>query len=255
MRLLVAGVLFFEFFSVCLGQTVQRPAQVNKDEQALRQLEDVWLGSYLRGDKATFDRIVADDFTSTDESAKFRNKVQEREAIQAPPSTVKATLTNEDVQIRIYGDNAVVTGRIVSRVQLSGQPEISFQSRFTDTFLKRRGRWQVVARHYSRLPPERTAVKLDPKIYDTYVGQYELAPGFVLNVARESDKLTSQATGQPKFELLPESEIAFFIKDISALFIFMRDGKGEVNQLITIQDGRIVSAKRIKGSAISPGRA
>ena len=245
MRLLVAGMLFLAFFSVCSGQAVQTPAQVNKDEQALKQLENEWLGSYLRGDKATFDRIVADDFTSTDESAKFRNKAQEREVIQAPPSTIKASLTNEDVQIRIYGDSAIVTGRIVSRTQLSGQPEISFQSRFTDTLLRRRGRWEVVARHYSRLPPERTVVKLDPNIYDAYVGQYELAPGFILNVAREGDKLTTQGTGQPKFELLPESEIGFFIKNFSALFIFMRDGKGDVNQLITIQDGRIISAKRI----------
>jgi ketosteroid isomerase-like protein len=246
MRLLVAGIMFFAFFSVCLAQTAQRPAQVSKDEQALRRLENEWLGSYLRGDKATFDRIVANDFTSTDESAMFRNKAQERENIQAPPSNIKASLTNEDLQLRIYGDSAVVTGRIVSRAQLSGQPEISFQSRFTDTLLKRRGRWQVVARHYSRLPPKRTAVKLDPKIYDSYAGQYELAPGFIINVAREGDKLTSQSTGQPKFELLPESELGFFIKDISALFIFMRNVKGQVNQLITIQDGRIISAKRIK---------
>lgn len=132
------------------------------------------------------------------------------------------------------------------KAQPGGQTEISFQSRFTDTLLKRQGRWQVVARHYSRLPPERLAVKLDPKTYDAYIGQYELAPGFFLSVTREGDKLISQATGQPKFELLPESEIGFFIKDISALFIFMRDEKGEVNQLITIQDGRILSAKRIK---------
>jgi len=246
MRLLVAVVLFLALFSICLGQTVQTRAQVNKDEQALRRLEDEWLGSYLRGDKATWDRIVADDFTSTDESARFRNKAQEREVIQAPPSTIKASLTNEDLQIRIYGDSAIVTGRIVSRAQLGSQPEISFQSRFTDTLLKRRGKWQVFARHYSRLPPERTAVKLDPKIYDAYVGQYELAPGFVLSVAREGNTLMTQATGQPKVELLAESEIGFFIKDISAVFVFMRDEKGEVNQLITIQDGRIIAAKRIK---------
>jgi ketosteroid isomerase-like protein len=246
MRLLIAGVLFFAFLSVGLGQTVQRTAQANKDEQALRRLEDEWLGSYLRGDKATFERIVAPDFTGTDESAKVRNKEQERELIQAPPSSIKASLTNEDVQVRIYGDTALVNGRIVYKAQPSGQTEISFQSRFTDTLLKRGGSWQVFARHYSRLPPERTAVKLDPRIYDAYVGQYELSPGFVLSVAREGDALMTQATGQPKVELLPESEIGFFIKDISAVFVFMRDEKGEVNQLITIQDGRIIAAKRIK---------
>ena len=224
----------------------KKATQGSKDEQEVRRLEDEWLGSYLRGDKTTFGRIVAGDFTGTDESAKVRNKVQERELIQAPPSSIKASLTNEDIQVRIYGDTAVVVGRIVYKAQPGGQTEISFQSRFTDTLLKRQGRWQVVARHYSRLPPERLAVKLDPKTYDAYIGQYELAPGFFLSVTREGDKLISQATGQPKFELLPESEIGFFIKDISALFIFMRDEKGEVNQLITIQDGRILSAKRIK---------
>jgi len=124
--------------------------------------------------------------------------------------------------------------------------EGSFQSRFTDTLLKSKGNWRVVARHYSRLPPERTAIKLDPKVYDAYSGQYELAPGFFLNITRAGDRLITQATGQPQYELLPESEIAFFIKDISALFVFMRNEQGEVSQLITIQDGRIISAKKTK---------
>lgn len=237
---------FFERIVFQSSQVVQRPGHASKDEQELRRLEDEWLGSYLRGDKATFDLIVADDFTGTDESAKVRNKAQERELIQASPSSLKASLTNEDLLVRIYGDTAVVVGRIVFKAQPGGQTEIGFQSRFTDTLLKRKERWQVVARHYSRLPPERVPIKLDPKIYDAYIGQYELAPSVVLSVTRDGDRLITQATGQPKFDLLPESEIAFFIKDISALFVFMRDEKGGVSKLITIQDGRIISAKRIK---------
>ncbi len=246
MRLIVASVLVLALFALGSSQIAQRSAQDGKEAQELRRLEDEWLSSYLRADKTIFDRIVADDFTGTDESAKVRNKAQERELIQAPPGSIKASLTNEDVQLRIYGDTAVVTGRIVYKAQLGGPVEISFQSRFTDTFLKRLGRWQVVARHYSRLPPERTAVKLDPKVYEAYIGQYEIAPNFAFTVTKEGDKLVSQATGQPKFELLPESETAFFIKDIPALFIFMRGDKGDVNQLITVQDGRIVSAKRFR---------
>ena len=246
MRLVVAGLLSFALVPVGFGQLVQKLEQVMQDERALKRLEDQWLGSYLRGDKATFDRIVAESFTGTDESAKVRSKAQERELIQAPPASVKASLTNKDVQVRIYGDTAIVTGRIVVKTQLGGQAEISFQSRFTDTFLKRQERWQVVARHYSRVPVERTAVKLDPKIYDQYVGQYEVAPNFVLTVTKEGEKLMSRATGQPNFELLPVSEVAFFIKDLSALFIFMRGESGAVERMITIQDGLIISAKRVE---------
>ena len=246
MRLVVVGLLSFALVPVGFGQLVQKLEQAIQDEQALKKLEDQWLGSYLRGDKATFDRIVADSFTGTDESARVRSKTQERELIQAPPASVKASLTNKDVQVRLYGDTAIVTGRIEVKTQLSGQSEISFQSRFTDTFLRRQDRWQVVARHYSRVPVERTVVKLDPKVYDQYVGQYEVAPNFALTVTKEGERLKSQATGQPQFELLPVSEFAFFIKDISALFIFMRGQGGQVEQMITVQDGVIITAKRVK---------
>lgn len=246
MRLVVAGLVSFVLAHVISGHVVQKTTQATGDEQAVRKLEDEWLGAYLRGDKATFDRITSADFTSTDESAKIRNKAEEREIIQAPPASIKTSLTNEDVQVRIYGETAIVNGRIVLKAHPGGQAEISFQSRFTDTLLKRQGQWQVVARHYSRLPPQRTPIKLDPTVYNAYIGQYELAPGFFMSVTKEGDRLMTQGTGQPKLELLPESDIAFFIKDISALFVFMRDEKGEVSQLITIQDGRIISAKRIK---------
>jgi ketosteroid isomerase-like protein len=246
MQLVVAGLLSLVLVPVGFGQLVQKLEQAIQDERALKSLEDQWLGSYLRGDKATFDRIVADSFTGTDESAIVRTKAQERELIQAPPASIKTSLTNKDVQVRIYDDTAIVTGRIVVKTQLSGQAEISFQSRFTDTFLRRQERWQVVARHYSRLPPERTVVKLDPKVYDQFVGQYEVAPNFILTVTKEGEKLKSQATGQPQFELLPVSEVAFFIKDISALFIFMRGKSGEVEQMMTVQDGRIIQARRVK---------
>ena len=126
MKLLILGVFVFTLFNPGFGH--QRTTQSSKDEQEVRRLEDEWLGSYLRGDKTTFDRLVAEVFTSTDESAKVRDKAQEREIIQAPPSSIKASLTNEDVQVRIYGDTAIVNGRIVSKAQPGGQAEISFQS-------------------------------------------------------------------------------------------------------------------------------
>ncbi len=248
MRLLVAAVLILAMIPLASSQTIsQKVPQESKDVEELKRLEDEWLNSYLRGDKATFDRVVADDFTGTDESAVLRNKAQERELVQAPPpSPIKVSLTNEEVQVRLHGDTAIVTGRIVQKAERPGQDSFGFQSRFTDTFLKRQGRWQVVARHYSRLPPERTAIKLDPKIYDAYVGEYEIAPNIVFHVTKEGDKLTSQVTGQPKAEMLPESESGFFVQGIPAQFIFIRDEKGQVARMIVLQDGRTISMRRVR---------
>jgi hypothetical protein len=44
---------------------------LNNREKELRQLEDEWLSCYVSGDKATYDRIVADEFTGTDEAVSF----------------------------------------------------------------------------------------------------------------------------------------------------------------------------------------
>ena len=241
MRFLSSGLILLAMLSLTLAQTENERAQ-NTADQELKRLENEWLNSYLRGDKQAFDRIVSDDFTRTDESGKFATKAEERALIQAPPGSVDASLTNEDMQVRVYGNAAIVTGRIVAKVQGS----LNFQSRFTDTFIKREGRWQVVARHYSRVPTERMAISVDSKIYDAYVGQYEIAPNVVLDITKEGERLMSQATGQPKMELLPESEIEFFIKGFTAQFVFVRDGTGRVTKLIINQEGQRVTTKRLK---------
>jgi hypothetical protein len=65
-------------------------------------------------------------------------------------------------------------------------------------------------------------------------------------VTKENERLMSQTTGQQKMELLPESEIEFFIKGFTAQFIFVRDKSGRVTKLIINQDGQRVTAKRLK---------
>ena len=78
------------------------------------------------------------------------------------------------------------------------------------------------------------------------VDGYELAPGLALGVFKEGESLFGQAAGQPKFELHPESEVVFFLIEPPALFLFIRNDKGQVAQMLHIQDGRVTAAKKIK---------
>jgi D-alanyl-D-alanine carboxypeptidase len=87
-------------------------------------------------------------------------------------------------------------------------------------------------------------VRVDPSIYDAYVGQYELAPGFVLTVTREGDHLMTQATGQSKVEIFPASETEFFLKVVDARVTFVRGPGGKVDQLVLHQGGRDMAARR-----------
>lgn len=94
------------------------------------------------------------------------------------------------------------------------------------------------------LPKEPQAAKVDPSTYDAYVGEYELAPGFSLVVTREGDHIFTQATGQQKIEIYPESETRFFLKVVDAQIDFVPGPDGKVSGLVLHQGGRDLPGKR-----------
>ena len=94
-------------------------------------------------------------------------------------------------------------------------------------------------------PRERVITKVDPAIYDRYVGEYEVMPGLILTVTKEGDKLFSQSQGQPRSEMLPESETTFFLRDIDAQFTFVREG-GQTVRVVVRRGARDFPARKIK---------
>ena len=96
-----------------------------------------------------------------------------------------------------------------------------------------------------QVPVVRTVAKVDPKAYDAYVGQYQLAPTFILTVTREGDRLMTQATGQGKLEVFPESDTKFFLTVVDAQITFVKDDSGKVTHLILHQGGRDQKATRM----------
>jgi serine-type D-Ala-D-Ala carboxypeptidase/endopeptidase len=87
------------------------------------------------------------------------------------------------------------------------------------------------------LSPPRTETTLDPETLADYVGNYPLAPTFVLAVTREGGRLFVQATGQPRFEVFAEKRDAFFVKVVDAQLTFTRDASGAVTGLVLHQNG------------------
>ena len=90
----------------------------------------------------------------------------------------------------------------------------------------------------------RTAIQVDPKILELYVGTYELQKGFDLVVTVEDGKLITQATGQGKVPLYAESEAKFFPTVIPAEMEFFKDDKGKVSFLVLRQNGNDMKAPK-----------
>jgi hypothetical protein len=99
-------------------------------------------------------------------------------------------------------------------------------------------------------PREHKAITVAPKVFDGYVGRYQLAPNFILTVTREGSHLFMQATGQPKFEVFPESERDYFLTVVDAQVTFQADTHGRATNLVLHQNGANITGKRIESSVL-----
>ena len=95
-------------------------------------------------------------------------------------------------------------------------------------------------------PKERKEIEVDPEIYNQLTGNYQLFPGFILNITKEENKLILQATGQPKFQIFPESENEFFLKVVDAQITFEKPVDGVCSKIILHQNGQHTPGNRVQ---------
>jgi uncharacterized protein (TIGR02246 family) len=121
-------------------------------ERQLRQLERAWLDAYEQHDAAAMERILADDFAITHPDGQIQTRAQVLESVKRmreKSATSAMTFATEDVQVRIDGDTALLSGKLVQQSERGGAT--SRQLAYTDTYAKRDGRWQVVSSHLKQL--------------------------------------------------------------------------------------------------------
>jgi len=92
---------------------------------------------------------------------------------------------------------------------------------------------------------ERTPVKVDPSILESYAGRYLLDGRTLVVITKEGDKLMGQPGGSPKAELVPQSETTFFVKEANSEVTFERDEKGNVVRFAMKNATQSQTAKRL----------
>lgn len=134
-----------------------------------------------------------------------------------------------DVTVQPYGDVAVVHYRLDSRMEFDHQP-VQKEERITEAFHREAGKWKTIAYQKAAIPGEMVPARVDPSVYDDYVGRYRLYPGYVFTVVREGDRLELDSpTGDP-VQLLPETESSYVVKGTVHRIIFVRDADGRVTR-------------------------
>ena len=95
-------------------------------------------------------------------------------------------------------------------------------------------------------PKQRTAIEVRSEILTAYVGTYQLAPSFAIEVTFKDGALYARPTDQPALRLWPESETEFFLKEVDAQVTFERDAQGKVTGLVLHQGGQASKGAKIK---------
>lgn len=92
---------------------------------------------------------------------------------------------------------------------------------------------------------ERKEIDVDPSTLDDYVGEYSIG-GTPMFITLDDEQLKTQITGQPKFDIFPESENKFFLKVVDAQLEFKRDKQGEVTGAVLYQNGQQIEVPKKK---------
>jgi ketosteroid isomerase-like protein len=141
----VFSLLLFADLTLMAGAQPEPSAPASAELTKL--LTDFLVGA--SGNDATMhDRFWADDVIYTSALGERRGKPEIMSRVRAarPPQATetKSNYSAEDIRIHQYGNTAIVAFRLVNRVEKDGRTEIEKYFN-TGTFLKRSGKWQVVA--------------------------------------------------------------------------------------------------------------
>ena len=129
----------------------QRPSSKTTftPEQQLRRLEDGWTTALVKRDSAYFRRNLHPDYVYTDERGVFDKAQVIAEQIAGTDSVTSAE--NQEMRVHVHGSAAAVTGILIVRGR--GKDGVfEHRYRYTDSFVRERGRWLMFASQDYEIP-------------------------------------------------------------------------------------------------------
>jgi ketosteroid isomerase-like protein len=126
-------------------QVVSNAGNALDDSATIWYLEQDWNDAGPKRDKAWFEKNYATDFSSVSSTTgKLANKAEDIADLMNDKGTLELAETT-DMNIRVDGNTAIVTG--IFRTKGKDDKGVAYdrRSRFTDTWIKRDGRWQAWA--------------------------------------------------------------------------------------------------------------
>jgi ketosteroid isomerase-like protein len=126
----------------------QAPSKTSSEDQ-IKQKEQDWAQATVKEGAAAVDKYEADDIFDTDPGGRVTDKTQDKTDLSSGDLKFQSVELS-DLKVHVYGNVAVAAGTSMIKGTYKGQ-DISGKYRFTDTWVKRGGKWQAVASQSTKI--------------------------------------------------------------------------------------------------------
>lgn len=130
-------------FSQALGQIPR-----NEMQEEVLKLENEFAHAVVKNDPEAIGRFLADDWIIIEPDGGIIDRARFLEVIKSGALTHEL-MESDDINIRVYGNTAIVTGLTTSKGKFMEQV-FTTRERATDVFVNENGRWQCVFSQLTR---------------------------------------------------------------------------------------------------------
>ncbi len=156
---------------------------------------------------------------------------------------IKMALAIFEMNVENYPNSSNVYDSYGEALMKDGQQELSIKNYKKSLELNPGNSGGIAMLKKMGVEYEVSAVEVDAAVLASYVGTYELAPGFNIDITAADKQLFGQATGQGKFELFAQSPTEFYLKVVEARVVFsVKDG--QVESLTLYQNGQAIPGRK-----------
>jgi hypothetical protein len=214
--------------ALAMHSLANEPA-ITQDELVRRTQE--LFDSIVPGIQEPFKKYFADDAMFFDEKGRDMDKSALVKDIQPMPKGYSGAIKLVRPKSHIEGNVAILSYDLDETEMIFGQ-NLTARYHETDTWMRRNGKWQIVAGQVLRYYEDPAVGKADISKFKDYVGTYRLGPERTMTISTEDGHLYATRNGRPREELIPEASDIFFRKGVEGRMLFGHSDDGKVTTLI-----------------------
>jgi hypothetical protein len=151
--------------------------------------------------------------------------------VQPLPKGYSGTIKLVRPKSHIEGNVAILSYDLDETETIFGQ-NMTARYHETDTWMRRDGKWQIIAGQVLRYYEDPAVGKADTSKFKDYAGTYKLGPERTMTISTEEGRLYEARNEHPREELIPEASDIFFRKGVEGRTLFGHSDDGKVNSLI-----------------------